>query len=270
MSVEIDRLEIDKVADAFVQARRDAKGLTAYPGNRPQDMAQAYAIQNHALTLEDRSAVGWKVGRVPPPHVERLGTDRLAGPIFADTVVWAAPGTAPDMPVFAEGFAAVEAEFMAHVAPGFTGPVPGDDAGTLAILDDLRIGIEIASSPYPGINEDGPTVTVSDFGNNHGLILGAVLEGWREVDLRTIPLALTIDGAIAGEATAATMLDGPLGAVRFLLANLIERGIDTSKGLWVSTGAVTGVHPIAVGQSATASFGPYGQVSCRIVAATPR
>jgi 2-keto-4-pentenoate hydratase len=228
VSVEIDRLEIDKVAGAFVQARRDAKGLTAYPGNRPQDMAQAYAIQNHALTLEDRSAVGWKVGRVPPPHVERLGTDRLAGPIFADTVVWAAPGTAPDMPVFAEGFAAVEAEFMAHVAPGFTGPVPTDDAGTLAILDDLRIGIEIASSPYPGINEDGPTVTVSDFGNNHGLILGGAGRLARGRSAQH-PLALTIDGAVAGEATAATMLDGPLGAVRFLLANLIERGLDTSK-----------------------------------------
>ncbi|WP_206238766.1 2-keto-4-pentenoate hydratase [Novosphingobium terrae] len=270
MSVEIDRLEIDKVASAFVQARRDATGLATYPGTKPQDMAEAYAIQNRALALEDRTVVGWKVGRVPPPHVERLGTDRLAGPIFADTVIWAAPGAAPEMPVFAEGFAAVEAEFMAHVAPGFTGAVPADDAGTLAILDDLRIGIEIASSPYPGINEDGPTVTVSDFGNNHGLILGAVLEGWRTLDLRSLPLSTAINGEIVGEATAAAMLDGPLGAVRFLLANLIERGIDTSKGLWVSTGAVTGVHAIAVGQSATASFGPYGQVSCRIVAAKAR
>jgi 2-keto-4-pentenoate hydratase len=52
------------------------------------------------------------------------------------------------------------------------------------------------------------------------------------------------------------MLDGPLGAVRFLLAHLAGRGIDTSGGLWVSTGAVTGVHDIAVGQSAVADFGP--------------
>jgi 2-keto-4-pentenoate hydratase len=81
----------------------------------------------------------------------------------------------------------VEAEFMLHVAVGFTGPVPQDDAATLAILDDVRIGIEIASSPYPRINLDGPPVTVSDFGNNYGMILGPVVANWRETDLCAIP-----------------------------------------------------------------------------------
>jgi 2-keto-4-pentenoate hydratase len=171
------------------------------------------------------------------------------------------------MPVFAHGFAAVEAEFMLHVAPGFTGPVPADDVATLAILDDVRIGIEIASSPYTRINLDGPAVTASDFGNNYGLILGPEVTGWRDIDLRAIPLTVEIDGLKVGDATAATMLDGPLGAVRFLLAHLATRGIDTSGGLWVSTGAVTGVHDIAVGQSAIASFGPHGTLQCSMTAA---
>lgn len=260
---------LDDVATAFVTARRTARGLPAYPGDLPSDMAQGYAIQDRALVLDGRPVAGWKVGRVPPPFVEQLGTDRLAGPIFADTVVYADPADDTAMPIFAEGFGAVEAEFMLHVAAGFSGAVPGDDAATLAILDDVRIGIEIASSPYPRINLDGPPVTVSDFGNNYGMILGPVVANWRETDLCAIPLTVEIDGLKVGEATAATMLDGPLGAVRFLLAHLAGRGIDTSGGLWVSTGAVTGVHDIAVGQSAVADFGPHGSLRCTITAAKP-
>ena len=72
------------------------------------------------------------------------------------------------------------------------------------------------------------------------------------------------------EARAAAMLDGPFGAVRFLLANLAARGIDASGGLWVSTGAITGVHPVAVGQRVTAQFVGHGEVRCRIVAAVAR
>jgi 2-keto-4-pentenoate hydratase len=260
----------ETIAAAFVAARRAATPLAAYPGPLPATMAQAYAIQDRAIARDARPIAGWKVGRVPPPLVAAMGTDRLAGPIFADTLVQAAPGAAPTpMPVFAGGFAAVEAEFMAHVAPGLSGPLPRDDAETLAILDDLRIGIEIASSPWPRINLDGPPVTVSDFGNNHGLLLGPTLDGWRQADLCAIPLSLAIDGQQVGQATAATMLDGPLGAVRFLLAHLAARGHDIAHGLWVSTGAVTGVHEIAPGQSALAGFGAHGTLGCTILAATP-
>ena len=157
-----------------------------------------------------------------------------------------------------------------HVAPGWNGDVPTDDAATRAILDDVRLGIEVASSPYAKINADGPLVTVSDFGNNHGVVMGPVLEGWRDLDLCAIVVRTEIDGVTAGEATAATMLDGPYGAVRFLLENLSARGFDLSNGLWVSTGAITGVHPVVPGQRVTAVFGDHGSLSCTICQAQPR
>lgn len=257
------------IAGAFVAARREKRALASYPGEAPSDLDAAYAIQNLALALDGREVAGWKVGRINGPDDARLGANRLSGPIFADSVVDAPSGEVPAMPVFAEGFAAAEAEFLLHVAAGWNGEVPGDDAGTLAVLDAVHIGIEIASSPYPGINADGPPVTVSDFGNNAGLVIGPVLEGWQSADFNTITVRLDIDGETAGEATTATMLDGPLGAVRFLLANLSARGIDCSAGTWVSTGAVTGVHPVSPGQSVAAAFAQHGTVCCIIAAAVP-
>lgn len=258
------------IAAAFVSARRDGRALPVYPGAAPATMSDAYRIQGIALGLDGRAVAGWKVGRINPPLDAQLGANRLVGPIFADAVYADTGNGEPHTPVFGEGFVAGESELMLHVAPGFAGPIPADDAQTIAVIDDIRLGIEVASSPYPGINTDGPCVTVSDFGNNAALVLGASLPDWRAIDLCAIPVATLIDGQVVGEATAATMLDGPYGAVRFLLANLAARGINASGGFWVSTGAITGVHEARIGQQVTARFGEHGTVSCRLTEARPK
>ena len=262
--------QAQSIATAFVTARRVAQPLVEYPGAAPQDLVSAYRIQDAAIQLDGRDVAGWKVGRIFPPLDEQLGANRLSGPIFADKMISAAQGEVPVMPIFAGGFGAGEAEMLLHVAAGWNGIVPADDAGTRAILDEVRLGIEIASSPYARINADGPLVTVSDFGNNHGVVMGPVLDGWRELDLCAIVVRTEIDGETVGEATAATMLDGPYGAVRFLLGNLSARGFDLAHGLWVSTGAITGVHPVEPGQQVTAVFGEHGSLSCTISRAQPR
>ena len=258
--------DIKLIAEAFVQARRSAAGIKSYPGLPPATLAQAYEIQDQAIKIDGRSISGWKVGRIFPPDDVRLGSNRIAGPIFADAVVVACGGC-PAMPVFAAGFAAAEAEFLLHIAPGYLGRVPQNDQETLAILDDVRLGLEIASSPYSAINTDGPAVTASDFGNNAGLVVGASLANWRDCDLCAVEVRTEVEGLIVGSATAAKMLDGPLGAVRFLLAHLSHRGIDISQGVWVSTGAITGVHPVKPGQLVRAVFGAHGTVDCVIHAA---
>lgn len=255
------------VAAAFVAARREAEPLAMYPGERPVDLSQAYRIQDAAIVLDGRPIVGWKVGRINAPLDVTLGSNRLAGPVFADGAVHASAEHIPGMPVFAGGFAAGEAEFLLHICADWDGAIPRDDAGTKDIIDAVHLGIEVASSPYTGINEDGPLVTISDFGNNHGIVIGPQLDGWRNLDLCAIPVRTEIDGKAVGEATAATMLDGPYGAVRFLLSNLASRGIAFSGGLWISTGAVTGVHPVEPGQHVRATFGTHGSLQCTIVAA---
>jgi 2-keto-4-pentenoate hydratase len=257
------------IAAQFVAARRDARALEAYPGALPLDLAMAYRIQDQAIALDGRSIAGWKVGRIMPPADVTLGANRLAGPIFTDTFAEAV-GSVPNMPIYVGGFSAAEAEFLLHVAPGLSGTLPRNDEETKALIDDVRMGIEIASSPYPGINDNGAAVTASDFGNNAGLVLGAKLEGWRDIDLCAIPIRTEIDGVVVGEKTAASMLDGPYGAVRFLLGNLAERGIDISGGIWVSSGAVTGVHSVRSDQFVVAHFGDHGSVGCRLSAATAR
>ncbi|WP_394646468.1 2-keto-4-pentenoate hydratase [uncultured Sphingomonas sp.] len=253
--------DIARIAQAFVEARRTATALPVYPGAFPRDLSHAYAVQDHALVLAGRTVAGWKVGRINPPAE---GSDRLAGPIFVDQVTEAQHA---DMPIFADGFGAAEAEFLLRIG---SIPDPAQRDFTIAqardLIDAVHVGIEIASSPFPGINTNGPTVTISDFGNNNGLVVGAAIEGWRDTDLNCWPVALYIDDVEIGAGVAADMLDGPFGAARFLFEHLAARNIAVVPGQWISTGAVTGVHPVAVGDRVEARFDGRLSVHCTITA----
>ncbi len=254
----------DRIAQAFVTARQQATGLSPYPGDAPTSLAEAYAIQDRAIAIDGRVVAGWKVGRINAPLDGVLGANRLAGPIFADQVF----GEAAEMAVIADGFAAAEAEYCVRIGrapePGRTG-LSLDEA--LELVDAVHVGVEIASSPYAGINADGPLVTISDYGNNFGLLVGAEVPGWRDLGFLDWPVESRIDEAVVGSATARAMLDGPIGAVAFLVDCLAARGVPLTPGTWVSSGAVTGVHQIRPGQRFEADFGVL-HVACGIVAAS--
>jgi 2-keto-4-pentenoate hydratase len=252
----------ESISTAFVDARRAGHVLATFPGAYPASMDEAYRIQDNAIALAARDIGGWKVGRVAAELVDSYGAIRIGGPIFSNQIVYAADGEAVVMPVL-QGFAAVEAEILLKI-----GAVPDGEmtlASAPAYVSEVRLGIEIASSPFPGINQHGPAVTASDFGNNFGLVVGPTIANWQDIDLLNAATSLEIDGVTQGEGVLANMLDGPFGALVFINAMLRRRNLSLKVGDWISTGAITGVHAIAAGCSATAHFAEAYSVSCRTV-----
>ena len=254
------------IADRFVDARRQAGGMDRYPGDFPDTLDEAYRIQDAAIARWDRPVLGWKVGRVGPPHAARFGTDRLAGPIFS--VVEDRDGRSlAAMPVFADGFAAGEAEYLLRIG---VSPPPGKREFTLdeaaELIDAVHAGIEIASSPLRTINQLGPVAVVSDFGNNNGLLVGEAIADWRTRQFEEWPVATLIDGIETGSGRAAAFPDGALGSARFLFELMARRGIALAAGQWISTGAITGVHVARPGQTIEAWFGDEHHLACRLVA----
>jgi 2-keto-4-pentenoate hydratase len=252
------------IAARFLDARRQASGLSDYPGTMPSSLEQAYSIQDEAVAAWSRPIVGWKVGRVPEPFAARFGTDRLAGPIFSTTV--AADGAFPAMPVFAEGFAAAEAEFLLRIG---TVPPAGQSRFSLdeaaALIDAVHVGIEVASSPLRTINQLGPVAVVSDFGNNNGLLIGSEVSGWQSRHFEQWTVTTLIDGSIVGTGQASSFPDGALGSARFLFELMAKRGIALEPGQWISTGAVTGVHDARPGQVIETIFDDRFRVTCALV-----
>ena len=254
--------DTDAIAAAFIAARRTGRALPAYPGQVPERLDQSYAIQERAIALWDRPVIGWKIGRLHPDRQAEHGTERLAGPIFAPTFKpYIGPVT---VPVFTGGFAAVEAEFVFRVDHD-ADPDKTDysEEEALRLIDAVFAGIEMAGSPLKTINALGPTVVVSDFGNNFGLILG---ERLAEFDsdatvttldpdaVKAFTARTEIDGALVGEGGLFAMPGGPLKAIAWLAGHLAARGRPLRKGQLISSGASTGIHDIAPGQSATVTF----------------
>lgn len=257
-----------RIAEAFVRARLAGAALAAYPGPIPADLERGYACQDAAIALWPDRVIGWKVGYIAANRRDASGDDRLVGPIFGSALRTARPGTMTEFPVFEGGFAAVEAEYVVRLcadAPPHQREWTADEAA--ALVGALHVGIETAGSPLATINQLGPTVVVSDFGNNAGLILGPEIPGWRAVPLDALSCATWIGENCVGRGGAASLEGGPMGALAFALGRLARRGRPLRAGDLVSTGAATGIHDIRVGESARVDFGAAGTLHCRAVAA---
>lgn len=259
----VSAADADLRARAFVAARSEARVLADYPGAVPTTLAEAYRIQDHAITLWPDRVAGWKVGRIHEPWASELGTDRLAGPIFRRAVTTDPAGEAV-VRLFRDGFGAVEGELVLVTAVD----VPPrartwDAAETLALVRSAHLGVEVASSPFPGINDQGPLVTISDFGNNNGLIVGPALAWANADDLGAFVIETRLDGETVGCAAVGTLPGGPLESLRKLLGICAQRRLELPAGTLVSTGAVTGVHVARAGQQAEVAVAGYPAIRCR-------
>ncbi|HYD87747.1 MAG TPA: hypothetical protein VEA80_09745 [Vitreimonas sp.] len=258
------------IAGSFVAARQKAKALPDFPGEPPRNLEASYRVQDEAISMWPDEVVGWKIGRVPAHQVQALGAERLAGPIFRHLVWTAQDGAGVEFPVYENGFAAVEAEYVFRIGQD----APADKLSwtreeAIDLIDAMHVGVELAGSPLATINDLGATVVVSDFGNNHGLILGPEIENWRAKLEQGLTAETFIEGASVGTGRASAADDGPLDALVFLLEHLAKRGKPLKAGQLVSTGAVTGVHDIRVGQHSRVSFNGDGDILCSAVKAAP-
>ena len=238
-----DRAAAEEVAAELVAARRDGRALTGFPGPTPADMTEAYRIQDAAMARWSDDLVGWKIGFIAPDRRAPGEPDRLIGPIWSRGHQ-RSDGPPVEAGIFADGFAAVEAEFVVRLArdlPAHPGPWTAEEVA--ALDQQLLVGIEVASSPIPDINALGPTVIAADFGNNNGLLLGPEL-----ADLAGVELACRIDEEVVGEGTAANLPGGLHHGLATALNLLIQRGHAVRAGTLFATGAITGIHVIRPGQ----------------------
>src|SRR4029453_4177979 len=72
----------DIVATQLVAARREGGSLTGFPGRVRASMAEAYRIQELAMSRWQDSLAGWKIGYIPADRRNAGDPDRLFRPIL--------------------------------------------------------------------------------------------------------------------------------------------------------------------------------------------
>lgn len=254
------------IARTFVDARQNDGCIATYPGQHPTTLDEAYAIQNDGIALMEQEIVGWKAGGIGEPWASELGVDRLIGPVFKSNLR-VDDQTECEVPVFARGFAAFEGEVTAKLGCDVpNGKTDFSLEDTLNLVDALHFGVEIASSPFEEINEHGPLVTITDFGNNNGLILGEEIPDWRTTAPDDWVFETVVNGRTVGKATPTGMRGGPLESVRYCLELNARRGHTLKAGTLILTGAVTGVHRGYPGDTAIMSCAGVPSIACKLVA----
>ncbi len=258
---------LSAIAAAFTDARSRGASLPGFPGEIPEDLVTAYRVQDLAITRWTDHVVGWKVGYIAPERRDASGDERLLGPIFS-RALWNATGGILDIPVFSGGFGAVEAEYVLRLdADAPEHQIDWTPAQAEAFPARLFIGVEVASSPLATINQLGPRVVVSDFGNNNGLVIGEEISDWRTRDESGLRCTTHIDGVEVGRGGATTLPGGLRAAFAFALSRSARRGRPLRAGDWIATGNATGIHDILPGQVATITFEGIGEINCRAIAA---
>ncbi|WP_442954347.1 2-keto-4-pentenoate hydratase [Paracoccus sp. APAP_BH8] len=252
-----------QIAEAFYNARKRGSFLAEFPGPLPSDLTEAYAIQDCEIALSEQGPSGWKVASIHPELQASFGAHRLSGPVMRLIDRTDSAEEFFEVSVIAGGFAAVEAEFAFRLGRDIPAGACAEDLN--AAVAAMHVAVEIAGSPLASLNDLGPVAVVSDHGNNAGLIVGPEVMNWRERPVEKLTTQVEIDGEAVGEGSAARLQGGPFGALAWLADHLAQRGHSLKSGMWISTGATTGVHRISPHQRAVVRFPKIAELKFNVI-----
>lgn len=249
------------LARTLTDARKNSSAFSQYPADIPSDLGVSYQIQDAAIGLWDDEIIGWKIGRLSPEAQQIHNTERLTGPIFRKRFWKNQGGARNQISMIKGGFAAVEAEFVFEIAKDADkDKYEYTPVEALDLISNMYAGIEIAGSPINDINSYGPLVVASDFGNNHGLILGDLIckiESQSDLDENSVQkykARADVNGGLVGEGGLFSMPNGPLAAIAWLAGHLAKRNRPLKKGQLISSGASTGIHEVFIGDTSKVTF----------------
>ena len=249
----------DEAVRRIVEARKSLSTLEDLTGAAAvATLEDAYQIQSAVTKRWGDEIAGWKVGATARQVQQLFGVSEPAyGPVFRKSV-FQSPARVP-----ARDFhhLMLESEFAFRfgkdLAPRATAYSRDE---ILTSVDALIPAFEIVSPRFNRLTVDKFPQVVADFCANGGAILGTPVEKWRGIDLPAHAVKLSIGGALRQEGVGAAALGDPVNVLEWFVNKFHAQGLSLSKGQFVLTGTMTGIHTPEVGQTAIADFGDLSKV----------
>jgi 2-keto-4-pentenoate hydratase len=216
------------------------------PGPRPQSLPSELAPQSELEAYQMQAAVAstlgaqlgcWKVAMSD----ERSGT---CAPIFAADVQRTGAHVHPSISAVV-GIEPEVAFTMKRALP----PLPaGQCYGRERVIEAVgaaHAAIEIVISRFQSHEDAAPLDRLADNLSNEGLVLGPACEAWRELDLGTLLLHVTIDegndAVSVYDSRGGHPLNDPLIPLIWLANHCSARGSGMQSGNVVTTGSYAGL-----------------------------
>ena len=245
---------IQEAVALFIDARRTGQLLESLPAScRPKTLDDAHAIQEATVAALGETIAGWKVGAPIDGHVVRgvlLRSRMLTSP---------ARISAARVPL--QG---VEAEIAFRFDRDL--PARGRDYDYAEVADAVTAmaAIEIVDSRLRGYPDVPILDRIADCVSSGAFVQGTLQSRWRDFDLASLRVELTIDDLSVVQRIGGHPAGDPLLPALALVNDLRGRdGVRT--GQIMTTGTYTGMNYAKPGQTVTASFDGFGSAQVLFV-----
>ena len=256
---------IERAVAIFVAARQRGQRVPILPeACRPISLEDAYLVQaalNERLGGSLGSVSGRKIGCTTPVMQRYLRIAHpCAGALYEDRVHHM-EATVP----FAEHWRpGVECEIAVRLGQSLpAADVPFDRTAVAAAVESCMAAIEIVDDRYDDFRAlDAPTLIADDF-FSAGAVVGGSARGWRELDLRVLHGAMTINGVEVGTGIGADVMGHPFEALAWLANHAAASGRPLAAGDIVLTGSIIETRWVEPGDTVRVAIESLGEASVR-------
>ena len=228
------------------------------------DIEDAYAIGQYvteAKVAAGRVVKGHKVGLTSKAMRERTGaTEPDYGTIFDNWFL--DEGSQVSMATMNRPMVEIEVVFVLKSELG--GPSV-NAVDVIRATDFVLPAVEVVDSRFASRGAGGIVDSVADAASCGFIMVGGNPRLLTDIDIRHVGGALYKNGELEESGTASAVMGNPVNAVAWLARKLHEFGVHMEAGHTVLSGSFIRAHPIAVGDSFVADYGPLGQISFGIV-----
>lgn len=240
-----------QAAEMLLAVRRGASRLAGLGAAAPKDEAAAWAVQQAVLRGMGGRIGGYKCSA--PPGQPASGAILDAAGLRAAPARW---------PVPAGEVIGIETEVAFRIGRGL--PPRAEPYAREEVLDAVAAAfpaMEMVASRYIDPARVSPLEAMADNIAHAGLVLGADVPGWRDMDLASLSVRQTCGGAVQVERVGGNPSGDPATPLVWLANALQTVGLQLDAGQVVTTGSWTGLLWVAGGQRVTGGFAGFGEVA---------
>ncbi len=248
-------------AALLLQAYRTRRPLDARPETGPADVQAAYAVQRAVWRemvgdgVSDVRPAAWKVGA---PNRQ---TEPTAAAVFPHRVAQCESAEPARFCVDDFRGLGIEAEIAVRFGrdlPSRAEPYRREEI--LVAIASAHVAMELVDTRLADADAAGPLWRLADSLLNGGLVIGAAIPNWRELDFSS----LTVRAEANGRCLAETVGRPPLDDLFYCLPWWIGHVGGARAGDIVTTGAWNGMHPVGLPADVGVEFVGVGGVRARI------